>query len=72
MKTRSFAIDLFLLASILFNASCAAPTSLPTSTPPSNWFGAYLLFSSNQFCRTWAYPKMSIDIALEILCHAPF
>lgn len=34
MKTRSFAIDLFLLISILFSASCAAPMPAPTSTPP--------------------------------------
>ena len=37
MKTPSPAIRLFLLASILFSASCAAPTPLPTAsqTPPA-------------------------------------
>ena len=34
MKTRSFAVDLFLLASILFSASCAAPTPTASPTPP--------------------------------------
>ena len=39
MKTRSFAVDLLLLASILLNTSCAAPTPIPSptasQTPPA-------------------------------------
>ena len=35
MKTRSFAVDLFLLASILFSTSCAAPTPAASPTPPA-------------------------------------
>jgi hypothetical protein len=39
MKTRSFAVDLLLLASILLSTSCAAPTPTPSptasQTPPA-------------------------------------